>query len=71
MHEEREEEEERREENLLNMISSDVGGIVGCHHGLHLHQVPLHASLFYTILTPPTQTTHTHTQNRVISESSE
>lgn len=24
------------------MISSDVVGIIGCHHGLHLHQVLLH-----------------------------
>lgn len=29
--------------NLLNMISSNaVSGIIGCHHGLHLHQVLLH-----------------------------
>lgn len=31
-----------RRGNLLNVISSDVGGIIGCHHGLHLNQVLLH-----------------------------
>lgn len=32
--------------NLLNVISGDVVGIVSCHHGLHLHQVLLHFSLY-------------------------
>lgn len=51
------------ERNLLNVISSDVAGIVGCHHGLHLHQVLLHASLFY--IHPTTQKhTLTHTQHK-------
>lgn len=35
-------ETERRRENLLNVVSSDVVGIISCHHGLHLHQVLLH-----------------------------
>ena len=32
----------KKKKNLLNMISSDVVGIISCHHGLHLHQVLLH-----------------------------
>ena len=34
----------KRETDLLNVISGDVVGVVGCHHGLHLHQVLLHLS---------------------------
>lgn len=43
----REKEKKEREEkrNLLNVISGDVAGVIGCHHGLHLHQVLLHFSL--------------------------
>jgi hypothetical protein len=36
--------EGRRRKNLLNVISGDVVGVIGCHHGLHLHQVLLHFS---------------------------
>ena len=39
---------EKWEEDLLNVISSNAVGIVSCHHGLHLHQVLLHSSLFKT-----------------------
>jgi len=36
--------EGRRVKNLLNVISGDVVGVIGCHQGLHLHQVLLHLS---------------------------
>lgn len=36
--------EGRRVKDLLNVISGDVVGVVGCHDGLHLHQVLLHFS---------------------------
>lgn len=50
----------REEGNLLNMISSDVvGGIIGCHHGLHLHQVLLHYIYVIFDISPPTLS-HTH-----------
>lgn len=38
----------KRRKNLLNVISGDVVGIIGCHHGLHLHQVLLHFLLIPT-----------------------
>lgn len=43
----REEEEEKRKKDLLNMISGDVVGVIGCHHGVHLHQVLLHTLFLY------------------------
>jgi len=36
--------EGRRGKDLLNVISGDVVGVIGCHQGLHLHQVLLHLS---------------------------
>ena len=59
----REDKKRRKMEDLLNMISSNVAWIVGCHHGLHLHQVLLHFFLLY--YHPTTHTTHNthHTQH--------
>lgn len=54
----------KRRKNLLNVISGDVVGIIGCHHGLHLHQVLLHFLLIHSSVSLSTELRRTESPEK-------